>query len=186
MRTKIFPRFSEHTEAVTVKRCSVKKSVLKNFADFTRHLRWSFIKNRLQHRCFPVKFAKFLRTPIWRNICERGLLNTEGVFSVFCRRCCSALINAVMKYGFFRSSGSKLESVTWKFTNSCTPSQVFFKDNHHSCRRAILKKVSWWLLLRTNLFWKHPCMSASQKQLRTYIRFRNSYTYFTFLTLTLC
>ena len=25
LRTKIFPRFSEHTEAVTVKRCSVKK-----------------------------------------------------------------------------------------------------------------------------------------------------------------
>ena len=36
LRTKIFPRFSEHTEAVTVKRCSVKKSVLKNFANFTR------------------------------------------------------------------------------------------------------------------------------------------------------
>ena len=27
-------------------------------------------------------------------------------------------------------------------------------------------------------------MAASQKQLQTYIRFRNSYTYFTFLTLT--
>ena len=24
-------------------------------------------KNRLQHRCFPVKFAKFLRTPIFKN-----------------------------------------------------------------------------------------------------------------------
>ena len=28
-----------------------------------------FIKKRLQHRCFPVKFAKFL-TPILKNICE--------------------------------------------------------------------------------------------------------------------
>ena len=26
------------------------------------------------------------------------------------------------------------------------------------------------------------CMAASQKQLQTYIRFRNSYSYFTFLT----
>ena len=31
----------------------------------------NFIKKRLQHRCFPVKFAKFLRTPTLKNICER-------------------------------------------------------------------------------------------------------------------
>ena len=29
---------------------------------------------RLQHRCFSVKFAKFLRTCILKNICERLLL----------------------------------------------------------------------------------------------------------------
>ena len=28
------------------------------------------IKNRLQNKCFFVKFLKFLRTPIWKNICE--------------------------------------------------------------------------------------------------------------------
>ena len=49
-----------------------KIGVLKNFANFTgKHLCWSlfwnFIKNRLQHRCFPVKFAKFLRTPFLQN-----------------------------------------------------------------------------------------------------------------------
>ena len=33
-----------------------------------------------------------------------------------------ALINAVMKYLNFRSSGSKLESVTCKFTRNRTPS----------------------------------------------------------------
>ena len=109
----------------------------------------------------------------------------SSFLEVFCSSCCSALINAVMKY-LFRSSGSKLESATWKFTKNYTPSQVFFKEFHHSCRTAILKNVSWWLLLRTNLFWKHSCMAASQKQLQTYIRFRNSYTYFTFLTLTSC
>ena len=62
------------------RRCSVKKAVLKKFADFTgKHLCWNlflinfqtnFIKKRLQYRCFPVKFAKFLRTPISKNICE--------------------------------------------------------------------------------------------------------------------
>ena len=57
-----------------------KVGVLKNFANFTgKHLCWSlflislqdfrpacnFIKKRLLHRCFPVKFGKFLRTPIF-------------------------------------------------------------------------------------------------------------------------
>ena len=31
----------------------------------------NFIKKRLQHRCFRVKFAKFLRTPVLKNICKR-------------------------------------------------------------------------------------------------------------------
>ena len=26
-----------------------------------------FIKKRFQPRCFPMKFAKFFRTPIWKN-----------------------------------------------------------------------------------------------------------------------
>ena len=34
----------------------------------------NFIKKRPQHRCFPVKFEKFLRTFIFKNICERLLL----------------------------------------------------------------------------------------------------------------
>ena len=45
-----------------------KLSVLKTFANFTRkQLCWSiffikFIKNRLRHRVFPVKFGKVLKT----------------------------------------------------------------------------------------------------------------------------
>ena len=39
---------------------------------------WQFIKNfiikRLQHRCFSVKFSKFIRAPILKKICERLLL----------------------------------------------------------------------------------------------------------------
>ena len=34
----------------------------------------NFIKKRLQHRCFQVNIAKFLRTPIFKNICKRLLL----------------------------------------------------------------------------------------------------------------
>ena len=53
--------------------CSVKKATVKSFAKFTgKHLCWSLsfnrvavlkpvtlLKKRLQHRCFPVNFAKF-------------------------------------------------------------------------------------------------------------------------------
>ena len=38
---------------------------------------WNFIKKRLQHRSFHVKFAKFLRTPILKSICERLLLHLK-------------------------------------------------------------------------------------------------------------
>ena len=43
-----------------------KKSVLRNFAKFSgKHLCQSlFLIKRLWYRCFPVNFAKFLRTPI--------------------------------------------------------------------------------------------------------------------------
>ena len=44
--------------------CSMKKGVLGNFTKFTgKHLRpAALLKQRLWHRCFPVNFAKFLRT----------------------------------------------------------------------------------------------------------------------------
>ena len=65
-----------------------KKGVLKNFAIFTgKHLCWGLfliklqtwpaflLKRRLQRRCFHVSIAKFLRTPVLKNICERLILN---------------------------------------------------------------------------------------------------------------
>ena len=62
-----------------------KKCVLRNFAKFTgKHLRQSLffntlppaiiLKKRLWHRCFPVNFAKFQRTPFLQNTSERLLL----------------------------------------------------------------------------------------------------------------
>ena len=68
----------------------VSNSVRKcswNFAKLTvKHVCWILIFNkivllqlvllfrkRLQHICFPINFAKFLRTPILENICERLL-----------------------------------------------------------------------------------------------------------------
>ena len=54
-----------------------EKGVLKNLAIFDgKYLCWtlpacSFIKKRLQHSCFLVNIAKFLKTPILGSICER-------------------------------------------------------------------------------------------------------------------
>ena len=61
-------------------RCSINKGNLRNFVKFTgKHLCQSlFLKKvaglkpasllimRLWHKCFPVSFAKFLRTPFYR------------------------------------------------------------------------------------------------------------------------
>ena len=70
------------------RRCSVKKGVLRNFEKFIgQHLCQSLLleksyrlrpatllKKRLGHRCCPMNFAKFLRTPFLQNISGRLLL----------------------------------------------------------------------------------------------------------------
>ena len=69
-------------------RCSLKKAVLKKFAIFTRkHLSLfnkvaglkacSCIKMRLQHRCFFVNIAKFVRTPLFTQQLWLLLLNID-------------------------------------------------------------------------------------------------------------
>ena len=69
-------------------RCFVEKGVLRNFTKFTgKHLcqslffnkvaglrRATLLKKRLWHRCFPVNFVKFLRTPFLQNTSGRLLL----------------------------------------------------------------------------------------------------------------
>ena len=79
-----------------------------------------------------------------------------------------------MKYLNLSSSGSKLESVTCKFTKNRSPSQLLFKEFHYKCRTAILKNVSWWLLLRTTSFWKYLWMAAFQRQLQSIFILKNS------------
>ena len=48
------------------RRCSIKKSVLKKFHKIHRKtsVSESLLQKRLQHKCFSVDFAKFLRAPI--------------------------------------------------------------------------------------------------------------------------
>ena len=57
-------------------RCSLRKDLFRNFAKFTRkHLCQS-----LWHRCFPVNFAKYLRTLFLQNTSERVLLTLYWCF----------------------------------------------------------------------------------------------------------
>ena len=70
------------------RRCSVRKGVLRNYAEFTgKHLCQTLFSNkvaglspatlfkkRLWHRYFPVNFAKFLRTPFLQNTSSRLFL----------------------------------------------------------------------------------------------------------------
>ena len=72
------------------RRYSIRKGVLRNFGKFTgKHLCQSLfvnkvvgrpatlLKKRLWHRCFPMNFAKFLRTPFLQNTSGRLLLNKK-------------------------------------------------------------------------------------------------------------
>ena len=75
---KIFSKLvpSQTPSRTSHRRCSVKKGVLKTLQNFTgKHLRWSLF---LSFRCFLVKFVKFLRAPILKNICEWMLLPFLG------------------------------------------------------------------------------------------------------------
>ena len=82
--------------------CSVTKGVPRNFAKFTgKHLCQSLffnkvaglrpailLKKRLWHRCFPVNFAKFLRTPFLQNTSGRLLLFIFlECLAPFCSKC---------------------------------------------------------------------------------------------------
>ena len=59
------------------RRYFIKNFGLISFAIFTgKNLKaCSFIKKRLQNKCFPVNIANFLKTPILKIICERLLLH---------------------------------------------------------------------------------------------------------------
>ena len=71
-------------------RCSVKKDIFKNLEKFSKNrlselllknLCWRFMKKRLQHWLFSVKFAKFLRAAILQNTCRPLLFYSELMIS---------------------------------------------------------------------------------------------------------
>ena len=91
--TGIFQRISQQLQSSQKQPPEVfyNKCVHRNFAEFTgKHLCQSFffnkvvglrpatlLKKRLWHRCFPVNFAKLLKTPFLQNTSGRLLLNSD-------------------------------------------------------------------------------------------------------------
>ena len=81
-----------------------KKGVLRNFVNFTgKHLCQSLffnkvaglrpatlLKNRLWHRCFPVNFAKFLRTLFFTEYLQWLLLFLDFFFISLCVLLCNS------------------------------------------------------------------------------------------------
>ena len=53
------------------------------FLEISQIYVFRFINKRLKQRCFPLKFAKFLRTSILKNICEQLVLSLTCVLNEF-------------------------------------------------------------------------------------------------------
>ena len=131
-----------------------KKGVLKNIANFTWKTRvgvsylLNFIKKRLKHRCFPMKFAKFLRTPILKKICERLLLN----FAFLIKPKTCALFKKKKWYQFARPFWI-LNNSPWSPYNlhDTRPSVSLFYMVSYIHRQTIAKVTSYYFITSSSL-----------------------------------
>ena len=146
------------------RRCSVRKSVLRNFAKVTgiylcqelyfnkvRHA--ALLKQRLQHRCFPLNFAKFLRTPFLHNTSGRLFLNKRRCFMHLTRRVRSLLEHIFVKFQVFALKST--ENYYRGTAPYITLKIQMFKQSHFS------QFLSGWLLL------KIPQQTKTCSKLRT-------------------
>ena len=118
-----------------------KIDALKSFRNFTgKHLSWSlFLKNldaeglqlyqkRLQHRCFSMKFAKFLRTPFLQNPFGDCFFTPGGCFCIFFKKWLNSYFATLLwrTNNFFFSTHhlmhKKSNSFVYKFIFNC---QIF-------------------------------------------------------------
>ena len=81
----------------SLQRCSIKKDVLRNFV---------LLKQRRWHRCFPVNFTKFLRTPFLQNTSGGLLLSSENFLKMAYLGPCQ--ISIMKLFRDLRSSSSEL------------------------------------------------------------------------------
>ena len=79
VKLKLLQNWLQITFRSSHQRCSVKKTLLEISQDSQENTCAivSLLKKKLWHRCFPVNFAKFLRTPFLQNISGRLLLHFQ-------------------------------------------------------------------------------------------------------------
>ena len=125
-------------------KCSVKKGFLKIYYNKTPALEFlfnkvagsqacNFIKKKLQCRCFPVKFAKFLQTSILTDIYERLRLFLKenihqplvGFRFVFISRF-RILIYCIFLIDKLDWEGGKISSCNAQYCNKIQPQETCF------------------------------------------------------------
>ena len=75
----------------------------------------NFIKKRLQQRCFLVNIAKFLRTPILRNICDGMLLQILIIPTLLERKWAYFIARSKSFSIDFHNSLKFISSLSWHF-----------------------------------------------------------------------
>ena len=128
-----------------------KKGFLRNFPKFTgKHLCLrlaTFLKKRLWHRCFPVKFSKFLRTPF---LAEHILLQQTYVSDSL------APLAPLRRQGL--TSNSDVWSVTYKNLEmgpSRHPTLLFHLIGTFS-------NLYWHRLIRNEFEWSHRPLNSDR------------------------
>ena len=115
------------------RRCSVRKGFfIRNCAKITgKYLCQSLyfnkvgsaalLKQRLRHRCFPINFAKFLRTPFLQNTSGRLLLNIRRYFMHLTGR-----VRSLVEYKTRKVSGSFYKQNRKLLQRNCT---IYYLEN---------------------------------------------------------
>ena len=110
----------------------------------------NFIKKRLQQWCFPLKFAKSLRTPILKNICQRLILSIKDQSS--CRVETSQLTGKANSLVGFYMSGT----AAFKWGNG---GKWTTKEISHFLPNVLF--WSPWKIRKPKVFW---CFQRDQKR----------------------
>ena len=131
-------------------------------------------------------FCEIFKNTYFEEHLRTTVSNYRSSFLEVLCSCYSALINAGMKYSFSTAEVQSWRALHANLLKNLHSITGIFQRIFPQVQNSDIEKCILWLLLRTNLFWKHSCMAASQRQLPIHIHFRNSYIYFTFLTLTSC
>ena len=111
---------------------------------------YNFIKRRLQYSCFHVKFAKFLRTLILKNICVQLPLDCTTPLN------CSLLtLTACRNWTIFRVVITKINA---------SKRSMFFKINAHAKNKLLI----YWLQIICKTL-----TNFVKKDIRRYVTFKN-------------